>query len=194
MIHHLHESLKKLLVREVALVKGNIFFGAPDVGPGDQLAVNLFLYDIRENRELRSTEWQVERQGSAVTKKRPPVRVDCSYLITAYSGDPESEYQILSQVMEVLLRYPTLPATLLVDDLRGQVLPLPVGVLQPGRLQSVGEFWQALGGKPKAVLHYTVTLSVDAQTPVDMGPPVVDSQINMRQIKTEQEQGDSSND
>ena len=34
--------------------------------------------------------------------------------------------------------------------------------LQPGRLQSLGEFWQALGGKPKAALNYTVTFAVES--------------------------------
>jgi hypothetical protein len=36
-----------------------------------------------------------------------------------------------------------------------------VSSLQPGRLQSLGEFWQALGGKPKAALNYQITLSVE---------------------------------
>jgi hypothetical protein len=50
-----------------------------------------------------------------------------------------------------------------------QDLPLPVSTLQPGRLQSLGEFWQALGGKPKAALNYTVTLAVDAARPEVVG-------------------------
>jgi hypothetical protein len=31
--------------------------------------------------------------------------------------------------------------------------------LQPGRLQSPAEFWQAIGGKPKASLNYSVTIA-----------------------------------
>ena len=31
------------------------------------------------------------------------------------------------------------------------------------------EFWQALGGKPKAAFHYTVTIAVDTHDPEDVG-------------------------
>ena len=55
----------------------------------------------------------------------------------------------------VLLRFSTLPAEVLQGQLGGQELPPPTSVLQPGQLQSLGEFWQALGGKPKAALRTT---------------------------------------
>ncbi|MDJ0747492.1 MAG: Pvc16 family protein [Xenococcaceae cyanobacterium MO_167.B27] len=38
------------------------------------------------------------------------------------------------------------------------------------RLQSLGEFWQALGGKPKAALHYTVTIGVEPFSPQEVTP------------------------
>ena len=65
--------------------------------------------------------------------------------------------------MRALLRHPALPEVLLQGRLRGQEPPLPTSTLQPGRLQSPAEFWQALGGKPKAALNYTVTIGM----PVD---------------------------
>ena len=67
---------------------------------------------------------------------------------------------LLGEVMSVLLRYPELPQEILQGNLRNQELPLPTAALQPGHLQSLGEFWQALGGKPKAALNYTVTIAV----------------------------------
>ena len=69
--------------------------------------------------------------------------------------------------MKVLLRHPTLPDTVLVGSLAGQEPLLPTSTLQPAKLQSLGEFWQALGGKPKAALHYTVTVSVNPFQPVE---------------------------
>jgi Pvc16 N-terminal domain len=63
--------------------------------------------------------------------------------------------------MRILLRYPTIPEDVLQGALKGQQPPLPTSSLQPGRLQSLGEFWQALGGKPKAALNYQVTAPVD---------------------------------
>jgi hypothetical protein len=85
---------------------------------------------------------------------------------------------LLSAVMRVLLRFPKLPRELLRGSLARQDWPLPVSTLQPGRLQSLGEFWQALGGKPKAALNYTVTLPVDVSEPEQL-QVVVDREIRI---------------
>jgi hypothetical protein len=129
-------------------------------------AIDLFLYDIRENMDLRSNDFVDQRSSSGAVKRRLPlVRVDCSYLITAWPrttavDSAEDEHRLLSATMLALLRHRTLPSVLLQGMLRSQELPLPAATLQPGRLQSLGEFWQALGGKPKAALNYTVTVAV----------------------------------
>lgn len=181
MIDDLDKSLKKLLEQEIEDLdetRQNVYFDPPDdtFAPVEP-AVDLFLYDVRENRDLRSNEWRVERDGDAVTKIPPPVRVDCSYLITAWAGDAYSEHRLLGKIMKVLLRYSTLPPTVLQGSLAGQAPPLPAAVLQPGRLQSMGEFWQALGGKPKAALNYTVTIGVQPHKELEIGPPVTDKRI-----------------
>ena len=133
-------------------------------------AINFFLYDVRENLELRNSAWVVERQNDGTAlKKRPPARVDCSYLITAWSSDDdiETEHQLLGEVMTVLLRHRKIPEEYVDDDFKGQEFSLRLISLRPSFLQSFGEFWQAMGGKdgtkPKVVLHCTVTISV----PVD---------------------------
>jgi hypothetical protein len=157
-----------------------VYFDPPDMDfAKSHTGINLFLYDVRENRELRTNEWQIERRkNNTVVKRRPPVRVDCSYLITAWAGnDAEGEHALLGAVMSVLVRFPTLPPSVLAGSLRGQEPALPAATLQPGRLQSLGEFWQAMGGKPKATLHYTVTIGVEAGEPVALGVPVGDKQI-----------------
>jgi hypothetical protein len=192
MINDLDETLAALLHRELPsrmAEQVQISFAAPD----DQFppqsvtlpAIDLFLYDIRENLELRSNEVYLERRsdGTAV-RTRAPVRVDFSYLITAWPSesvpDPsEDEHRLLGEVMRVLLRYPTIPEDVLQGVLVGQQPPLPVSSLQPGRLQSLGEFWQALGGKPKAALNYTVTASVDITAPEEVRL-VTDKKIKIR--------------
>jgi len=130
-------------------------------------AVDLFLYDVRENLDLRSNEVYLERQsnGTAI-RTRAPVRVDFSYLVTAWSSESvpdraQDEHRLLGEVMQTLLRHRTLPEDVLQGVLADQAPPLPASALQPGRLQSLGEFWQALGGKPKAALNYSVTVSIE---------------------------------
>jgi hypothetical protein len=192
MIKDLDETIAALLRRDLppALVgQVQISFATPDDEFPPQSvtlpAIDLFLYDVRENLELRSNEVYLERRsnGTAI-RTQPLVRVDFSYLVTAWPSesvpDPaEDEHHLLGEVMRVLLRYQTIPADVLQGVLVGQQLPLPVGSLQPGRLQSLGEFWQALGGKPKAALNYQVTLAVDVIAPQEV-PLVTDKAIQIR--------------
>jgi hypothetical protein len=144
-------------------------------------AINLFLYDIRENLELRNSVSSVQRQSSGVAlKQRPPARMDCSYLITVWStkpSDPAQEHQILGEIMKVLLRYPKLPAEVLQGSFEGQEPPLRAAPLRASQLQSLGEFWQALGGKPKAALNYTITISVPVHSAEEVVPLVMDSRV-----------------
>jgi len=185
MINDLDRTLEELLMRELpaelvspeATTRVTISFATPD----DQFpptsvtlpAIDLFLYDVRENRDLRTNEWIVERQGDGTTtKKRPPVRVECSYLVTAWASDTSTnpaldEHRLLGEVMMVLLQHSTIPQQVLQGHLKDQHPPLPAVTLQPGRLQSLGEFWQALGGKPKAALNYTVTIGAEVYQPVE---------------------------
>jgi Pvc16 N-terminal domain len=193
MIDDLDKSLIALLKAELPsnlVSQVAISFAAPDEQFPPQgvalPALDLFLYDIQENRELRSAEWTVERRddGSAV-QMRPPIRLDCSYLITAWasassSNPAQDEHRILGEVLKVLVRHPLIPDAVLQGVLKGQRPPLPSTTLQPGRLQSLGEFWQALGGKPKAALTYTVTIALDASAPVVAGAPVVDKVLKFK--------------
>ena len=173
MIQDLDSTLRALLLRDLPPVLAEqvaISFDTPD----DQFpptsvtlpAIDLFLYDVRENLELRSNDWSMKRRGDGTARRqRPPVRVDCSYLVTAWPSESapspaQDEHRLLGEVMLVLLRYPKRPDDLLQGGLQSQDLPLPTAALQPGRLQSLGEFWQALGGKPKSALNYTVTIAV----------------------------------
>lgn len=192
MINDLDATLTALLEQELPaeLVQQlTISFATPDgefpTASVTLPAIDLFLYDLRENRELRSNEFDIERRDDGKVNRRPaPARVDCSYLITAWasasSPDPaQDEHRLLSEVMRVLLRHRRLPEHLLQGSLVGREPPLRAIPLQPTLLQSLGEFWQALGGKPKATLSYTVTVAVDLFAPITI-PLVQKSVIRMR--------------
>jgi len=191
MIHHLDATIELLLKRELpsALIEQvAISFAAPDNEfPPTSVtlpAVDLFLYDVRENLELRDVQWVLDRHpDGTATRRRPPVRIDCSYLITAWPSEASptkasEEHHLLSEVMVALLRYPTIPEAMLQGALKGQEPPLPTSTLQPGRLQSLAEFWQAMGGKPKAALNYTVTIGITVDRERITDRPVVDKVLN----------------
>lgn len=190
MIHDLDNALRELLERELPpelVAQVTISFATPDdqFPPSTVIppAIDLFLYDVRENRDLRSNEWEVERRSDGTAaRKRPPVRVACSYLVTAWASESsttpaEDEHRLLGEVMKVLLKHPTIPGAVLQGSLQGQEPPLPTVTMRDGHLQSMGEFWQALGGKPKAALHYMVTIGVEPEAAVETGPPVIETRI-----------------
>jgi hypothetical protein len=192
MIDDLDKTIETLLKAELPpglVSQVTISFAAPDGQFPPQSvtlpAVNFFLYDVRENRDLRTNEWVVTRQGlGAVTRRRAPVRVDCAYLITAWSSSStpnpaQDEHRVLGEVMRVLLRHPTIPGAMLQGSLRGQEPDLPTSALQANNLQSLGEFWQGLGGKPRAALSYTVTISID---PFDAeeAPVVLERELRLK--------------
>lgn len=169
MIHDLDDTLAALLKHELppefqeeGQSPASVSFDTLHKGAqqSSALILNLFLYDIRENRDLRTNEWEMERHADRATKKRSPVRVECSYLITAWGSNTKTEHQLLGAAMKALLRHATIPSAFLKGSLVQQDMPLPTACLQPSYLQSLGEFWQAMNSEPKAALNYTVTISV----------------------------------
>ena len=133
MIQDLDETISALLRRDLPTALAQqvqISFATPD----DQFppqsvtlpAIDLFLYDVRENLELRSNDVSIERRGDGTaTRTRAPVRVDFSYLITAWPSESvpdqaEDEHRLLGEVMRVLLRYRTIPEEVLQGELQEQ--------------------------------------------------------------------------
>lgn len=182
MFQDLDTTLAELLKRELprSLVdQVSISFATPDGQfPPSTVplpAINLFLYEIQENRDYRGVSPMEERQLDGRVLRTPaPFRVDCHYLVTAWpkTGVPQpeqDEHRLLGEVMRVLLRYRQLPNEVLRGSLTSQPMPLRAAVLQAAAQQTRGDFWQALGGKPKAAFNYTITMAIQAQDPEDVG-------------------------
>src|SRR6266550_4331337 len=95
MIQDLSQTLRTLLTKAAELsspLKGaQIVFDRPsDSFAPQQTTVDLFLYDVRENAELRSNEPTITRSNGQATVTPPPLRIACSYLVTAWpSGTGE---------------------------------------------------------------------------------------------------------
>jgi hypothetical protein len=129
-----------------------------------QTTVNLFLYDLRENLELRSNELTVDKSNSQSVTHKSPLRLSCSYLVTAWPSGGISpalqEQQLLSQALQVFGRFPEIPDALLQGALAGQDPPLPMVALHPDALKSLSEFWTSLGTTFRASVTVTVSISV----------------------------------
>lgn len=130
-----------------------------------QTSINLFLYDLRENLDLRSNEAIVTRQDGKAIIQPPPIRLACSYLVTAWpkgsSGDEFFllEHELLGQAFNVLSSYDTIPPELLPDSLKGEN-PVPIVTSHIDNLKTTGEFWTALGNQLRPSISVTITISL----------------------------------
>src|SRR3954451_14788872 len=98
------------------LSKALIAFDRPDDGfMPTQTTVDLFLFDVRENMELRSNEPKIQRLNGQAVIHQAPMRVACTYLITAWPvGGTDlalQEQRLLTQTLQVLSTYPRIPAS-----------------------------------------------------------------------------------
>jgi hypothetical protein len=127
MIHELDATIKALLTQEMRQVQSNqveVSFEQPNrewIGRLTKTTLNFFLYDIRENPVLRQHQWQTigdsrngEPGNDMVRQQRTPLRVDCFYLVTAWSRSSQSqlrpieEHELLAECLMTLARYPIL--------------------------------------------------------------------------------------
>lgn len=175
MIQDIDETMKELLVVHggVDPTVIDIKFDMPNrewSAAVTKPTINLFLYDLRENHELRSAQRTITRNAanSAGSETRAPVRMDLTYLITAWTTDIADEHQLLGTVLTTLLRFPILPSDVLKGAMQTQPLPLQSWVAQPERTPSPWEFWGHMDHGMKAGLNFVLTASFQPFAAVDV--------------------------
>jgi hypothetical protein len=149
--------------------------------------LNLFLYRIIENRELRDRVPTATLRDGTYAGSLAPVRVDCHYLVTAWAaaGEPapeRTEHLLLGWALKLLLQHRTVPDDLCRGAMKMQSVPLPVATIQ-SPAEPRGDFWLALGGKPRAALEYKVTIGVTPGETKDLGPPVQSTVFDVRRTR-----------
>lgn len=170
MINDLDETLKKLLIKKGGLnpAEIDISFEMPDREWSASISkptVNLYLYDIHENRELRNNEWWgVTRENGVATKMQPPIRLDLSYLVTVWTNDMADQHRLLGHLLKILLLHGELPEETLTGQLKGLEWPLRTLTAQPdGVLRNSADFWSALDNQLKPSINYVVTIAMDLE-------------------------------
>jgi len=155
--------------------------------PGNSL--NIYLVDLRENRKLRSNERERIPVGSDWFEVHAPRRVDCHYLISAWSPvapsmgiDPTpDEHALLAEAARVLgardeldpvaiyaLSDPPLAPPATIADERFPLTLLPVE-----GFPKYAEFWGTMGEKNrwKPCIYSVITVALKDR-PVRAGPMV----------------------
>jgi len=165
-IHDLDATLKELLVQKVPLDINavDVTFDMPNRDWSGRIArptINLFLYDVRENHELRSNQSSLVRNGAVGSERRAPVRMDLTYLISAWTTEVSDEHQLLGRVLTTLLRFPSLPDEVLKGSLVNQPLPVRAWIAQPERTPNPWDFWGNMENRMKAALNFVLTASFE---------------------------------
>ena len=182
MFHYLDDTLKKLIESAPSngvvhlLMDADISFETPDKDfkpkAGD-LAINLFLFEVKENCELRDPEPSRSWTNSRTHRRRAPLRVNCAYMVTAWSdianqNNVSNTHKLLGQAFNWLSRFPVIPEQyLLAAGMTGQVFAPPTMVAQMDGAKSAGEFWHALGIPPRPYFNLVVTITMDLDQQIE---------------------------
>jgi hypothetical protein len=134
------------------------------------MQVNIYLYRILDNRELRSNQRTVVFNPAGTSSTNLfPARIECSYIITAWEKGSDvagidkepSEHALLSQILYVLWRNPTLPVKYLVGSLISAELALPVIAAESEDMAAKPDFWSAFEAYVRPAITCRVTMELD---------------------------------
>ena len=192
MIDLFDNLLRQMFIEQIAEItdESQVRFQPPDadwrtyvtnltVGGNPANALNVYLIDLRENRRLRSNE-RVRSFSNGVAEDEPaPARLDCHYLISAWSPATVSpaveptldEHALLYQAVAVLTRngpfnpsriYPAGSAALNAWPAPFRDTELPVELLPVEGFNKLAEFWSGMGQGAlwKPAIYLIVTLPV----------------------------------
>jgi Pvc16 N-terminal domain len=200
MINPLDDLLRDLIQSRIPALAGatQVGFAPPNadwkaaVVAAAEERVNLYLYDLRENTRLRTNDRDRRPRNSGYVETSPSPRLDCTYLVTAWSPvtftaalDPaREEHALLYKVAAVLMHARPLVAaevftkpipslnTLAAVPAELKTFPLPLSVALPDAVKEPTEFWTTMKVDWKPALHLTVTIPVTLDEPEFLAPAV----------------------
>ncbi|MCA6220831.1 DUF4255 domain-containing protein [Photorhabdus antumapuensis] len=166
----------------------DIRFDLPEINSiPSKPTVSVFLYDIHEDLQLRSAE---PRSYHPTTSSLLPgwVNINYNYLITYWhssqpptdGSSPDSQpnnqaARVMTAILNALINNRQLPK---IPGAYTRVIP------PQENLNSLGNFWQALGNRPRLSLLYSITAPVKLQNIEDAIKPVRQISTSLNQKST----------
>ena len=188
MLNPLDDLLREIMLYETSLDETDpqtVRFQPPDdqlaqdVANLNKAALSVYLAELSENRRLRSNAADVQIENGIAYSEPAPERVDCHYVITAWSptqrGGPVDptleEHGLLWEAVVALLHngplnpegyYGAGNPALVPWTPRFQNMDLPTQVLTTEGYPKLGEFWMSMGEEARwrPAIHLIVTLPV----------------------------------
>jgi Pvc16 N-terminal domain/Carboxypeptidase regulatory-like domain len=186
-IADLDEALRRLLRRELerhGFEGVEIAFDAPAKEWSGKLTsptVDLFLYDLREATERASMSPTERRSNGQNSMSPPPLRLELTYAVTAWTKAVEDEHRLLSQVLSILFSHRRLPEEVLAEGSFGSSAGLADAETSVGRpREEKADFWSAVGGQYKASIDFVVHTQVASGAAFVRGPEVRTQTIRTR--------------
>jgi hypothetical protein len=184
-IADLDEALRNLLRRELdrhGFEGVEIAFDAPSKEWSGKLTsptVDLFLYDLREAVDRAAITPSEKRGNGQAIVTPPPLRLELTYAVTAWTKAVEDEHRLLSQVLGILFSYKRLPEEVLEGSLDGgsQLREAETAVGRPR--EEKADFWTSVGGQYKASIDFVVHITVESGRSFVRGP-----EVRMQTVRT----------
>jgi hypothetical protein len=212
MLDPVNEIIRDLIQSRVPALAGptQVGFEPPDdqwkatAHSSGEDRLNIYLYEIREDLKYRSNERTRSFQDGWLNESRTPERIDCHYLITAWSpmtfsaGSVEptrDEHRLLYAVLAVLMRNrPLTPADVYAPGVvipSGQTLAsvpaeirddsLPLEAALADQIRDLGDFWGSMKVVWRPTIGLTVTIPVVPGEPDTQTAPVTTLGVNWLQ-------------
>ncbi len=177
MISHIDGTIEQILREELPESDYQIDFDIPNKEwvskiSGTKPVINIYLYDIHENTQLRSNQWEIKKNKDGTYKKTPPdVRLDLYYVITVWSPATSEavleEHHIMSIIYSKLFEFTNIPRKYFQGDLKKvsptPEIPITVASKDSFKEQGIGQFWSTLEQNWKPAVYLTVTVPVSIQ-------------------------------
>lgn len=174
MIHDLDETIKQILVKKGKLNPSDvdIAFDQPTgewTSSLNRPTINLYLYDIRENTQLRPpVVSQIEREEGRARKTYPPKRIDLSYLITVWARNPEDEHQLLWRTLHTLMQTRMIKPADTVGVVKNQLYDMPVKVALPSdAVRNMPDLWGVMENQLKPSINLLITVALDIELAIE---------------------------
>lgn len=166
MLVTVHETIKRLFHERgnISPSDVDISFDAPTKEWIERLirpTLSLFLFDVRENVDLRQTSFQSTRLNGRAERRLPPRRIDLRYLVSAHTTETDDEHRLLWRALATLMKAPELPVAILPEELLRYDVPLAVRVAQSDDSSRLLDLWGGLGTEPHPAFCCVVTAPLD---------------------------------
>lgn len=175
-IADLDEALRTLLKRELdkhGFEGVDIAFDAPSKEWSGKLTgptVDLFLYDMREAMDRAAATPSERRTNGMATIADPPLQLELTYAVTAWTKAVEDEHRLLSQVLAILFSFSEMPADVIAENASTTLARAETSVGRPR--EEKADFWTSVGGQYKASIDYVVQIVIDSGATFVRGPEV----------------------